>query len=821
MKTTLIDTYQDYNVHKFGGTSLANSECFKNIKALLQGKKEIIVVSAVKDVTSHLQNLLDIAKEGKDFFELLNDLKEKHLQLAQTLLPSTSEIDKTLNSDFETISNLLHAIKITNFYSKEFQDLIIGYGELWSGKILSQYLKQFAKVLFIDASKVLYIVNKDGVPTINWKKSEESLQNILETEAYDQIVITGFIAATNEGRRTTLGRNGSDFSAAIFTRLFQANCLYIWTDVDGIYTADPQKVRSAFVLDSLSYNEALELAYFGAKVLHPMTIAPLIDRQIPLFVKNSFKPQEKGTFITSKSTPLNYSIKGLTCIDNVGLINIEGAGMLGVSGIAARVFQILHQAKVSVILISQASSEHSICFAVAFKDLENAIAALKEHLQFETDQKQIERINANPNCAILAAVGDGMVGAVGIASKLTNTLAKANINILAISQGSSERNISIVIDKSVVNKALQAVHSGFYLSSRTISIGLIGTGQVGKELLHQIASELHRLQSRYQVNLLVRGLMNSQKMLLSHEAIDLKNWKNTLEKQGLPTDLNLFADHILSEDMPHGVIIDCTANSKVSLNYLGFIKKGIHVVTPNKHAGAGDLNYYQQLKTLVRQTKTHFLYEATVCAGLPVITTLQDLVKTGDEIIKIEGVVSGTLSYIFNEMAKGKCFSECVFEAKKLGYTEPDPREDLSGMDVARKFVCLAREVGFSADLKGVNVTNLVPEALRHLTLEQFMEQLPLYDAELEKISQVASKQNQRLGYVGSIEADGKINVQIGSFPLDHSFSQLKGTDNMLIFHTRRYRERPLVIQGPGAGAEVTAAGIFADLLRLISFISE
>jgi aspartokinase/homoserine dehydrogenase 1 len=633
-------------------------------------------------------------------------------------------------------------------------------------------------------------------------------------------VITGFIASTEEGRRTTIGRNGSDFSAAIFASLFKAKCLTIWKDVDGIFTADPKRVRSAFVIETLSYNEALEFAYFGAKVLHPMTVAPLLKHQIPLRIKNSLNPTAEGTYISAvpKSSP--YLIKGLTCIDNIALINIEGTGMIGVSGIAARVFQILHQAHISVILISQASSEQSICFAIpsGFADL--AIKELTDNLQFEIDRDQIEAIHADRNCAILAVIGDNMVGTTGISGKVFDTLAKANINIRAISQGSSERNISAVIKHEDINRALQTVHAGFYLSPKTISIGLIGPGQIGGTLLNQIEATLDALQVKYQVNLCVRGIMNSKKMLLSHEAVDLALWSESLDKSNVSPNMDEFISHIKANDIPHAVIIDCTANNRISEKYINFIEQGIHVITPNKHANSGDLNYYKKLKNSVQQKKCHYLYEATVCAGLPIINTLQDLIKTGDEVDKVEGVVSGTLSFLFNELAKGRLFSEIIFEAKKLGFTEPDPREDLSGMDVARKFICLAREIGYDISFNDIKLHNLVPETLRSCSVDEFLAKLPEYDNEIADLVKQSKNKQEQLCYMGVIHPDGKIDVDIHSLPDTHAFSRLRGADNMLIFHTRRYHEQPLIIQGPGAGAEVTAAGIFADLLRLVSFIS-
>ncbi|MBA2651926.1 MAG: aspartate kinase, partial [Tatlockia sp.] len=455
-----------YSVHKFGGSSLAHEKKFREIPFLLKATNEIIVVSAMQGVTSSLQSILDLARAGLSYVPILENLEEKHLSVINELVLDGDEPKLTLeiHSDIVKIKDILHAIYLTGFYSKEIQNYILGYGELWSAKILKEFLGKSNKVAFLDASKVLYIYEKEGQISIDWIKSKSALELYLKNNDFKQLVITGFIASTLEGERTILGRNGSDFSAAIFANLFAAKELIIWTDVDGIYTADPSLVCSAFVIDSLSYQEALELAYFGAKILHPMTIAPLVEQQIPLYIKNSFNPQAKGTFISAWSKKTELLVKGLSCIENVALINIEGSGLISVSGIAARVADILYRAQISVLLISQASSEHSLCLAIPATFLAKAMKVLKDHLQAEIDRKELEGIFATEDCAILSAVGEQMIGSVGIAAKLCTALAKANINITAISQGSSERNLSVVIKNIDLKKALQAVHAGFYLS---------------------------------------------------------------------------------------------------------------------------------------------------------------------------------------------------------------------------------------------------------------------------------------------------------------------------------------------------------------------
>ncbi len=807
-----------YDVHKFGGSSLANAERIKALPSLLNGKNEIIVVSAMQGVTTVLQTILDKAREKSSWQTLLEDLKKQHEVVINTLITDRKQdLINIINADISHINDILQAIHLTGHYSTEMQNIILGYGELWSAQILYHYLSASDNILYLDASKFLFISIENGIVCVDWQRSAQALSALLNNNIYNRIIITGFIAATKEGARTILGRNGSDFSAAIFAKLFNAKSVTIWTDVDGIYTADPHKVRSAFVIESLSYLEALELAYFGAKVLHPMTIAPVLELKIPMYIKNSFHPQAKGTCISDAAGNGNYIIKGLTAIDHIALVNIEGAGMIGVSGMASRIFNILYQENISAILIAQASSEHSICFAIAESDTEKALQALNRQLKFEMENQQIQRILIQKSCGILSAVGDGMIGAIGISGQLCNALARANINIRAISQGSSERNISVVIDSAQINKALQAVHAGFYLSPKTISIGMIGPGQVGGCLLDQIRDSLPMTAD---ANLLVRGVMSSKKMLLAPQTLDLSSWREQFAACDSPANLDEFVAHILADDIPHAVIIDCTANTEIAKHYDDFIAKGIHVITPNKHANAGELAYYKKLKALTKKRGKHYFYEATVCAGLPVINTLQDILKTGDKINKIEGIVSGTLSYIFNELANQRKFSDIIRDAMQSGYTEPDPREDLSGKDVARKLVCLAREIGHDVNLADVKVNDLVPQDLQQCSVEEFLQKLPAYDEQFASLAEKARINNEKLAYVGSIDANGKIEVAINSYANQHPFSRLQETDNMLIFHTSRYHKQPLVIQGPGAGAEVTAAGVFADLLRLSALLS-
>lgn len=810
-------------VHKFGGSNLAGAESYKTVAQRLSGHNEIIVVSATKGTTSALQNCLDLARQGQPFKTELQQLQQKHIVIIQALLDA--EQARTLLSDlagdFTRIHDLLHAISIIQHYSSEQQHTVIGFGEQWSAKILVGLLAPHHKTLYLNAASVLFTQKKRGNIYVDWQRSQQAINDFLAHKSFNQIVITGFLACDSNAKPVTLGRNCSDFSAAIFAKLFNAKKLIIWKDTDGIYSADPNQVHSAFPIEHLSYESALELAYFGAAVIHPKTIAPAMEQDIPIYIKNSVNPTAQGTVISSHRSTSTLNVQGITSISNIALISIEGTGLIGVCGTAARVFTALEKAEISVILISQASSEHSICFAVEADVADQAVTVITDSFEFEIAQQQVEQIVADNHCAILAVVGDNMVGTVGISGKLTSTLAKANINVKAIAQGSSERNISIVVAQAEINKALGAVHAGFYLSDKTLSIGIIGPGVVGKTLIKQIHEELDRLQQQYHLRLQVRGICNSSKMILSKNPLHLADWQAQLNQSSVNTDITEFVYHIIADDIPHAVIIDCSANENIANQYVDFVKKGAHIITPNKRANSGDYPYYKELKQVIRDTHHHYLYETTVCAGLPVITTLHDIIQTGDEILKIEGVVSGTLSYIFNQLSTGLPFSQVIKDAKSQGYTEPDPRDDLTGMDVARKMVILARELGHSVSLTDVNIESLVPEALSTCDVDTFLSKLPEFDAQITAKIHSIIKPNECAAYVGYITQDGHIDVGIKSYPATHPFAQLKGTDNILIFKTRRYFEQPLVIQGPGAGAEVTAAGVFADLLRLASYIAD
>jgi bifunctional aspartokinase / homoserine dehydrogenase 1 len=814
-------------VHKFGGSSVADAGCFRRVADIVEASphpREAVVLSACRGVTDALLGLVALAeKPDGDFLPAVEALKSRHLELAAALVSAgaCALYREQLEQDCRNIAGMLQTVRLIRSSTYPMRDVIAGYGEIWSTRLFAPYLRERAgirgEVLWLDAREIVIVEWGSLGPAVQWAASAANLQRLVPQGFTGRLVVTGFIASTTKGIQTTLGRNGSDFSGSIFGALLAAAEIIIWTDVDGVLSADPRLVPNAQVIDQLSYNEAMELAYFGAKVIHPQTMEPAIARDIPIFIRNTFAPEKHGTLICAN--PISaLKVKGITTIDPVALVNLEGAGMIGVPGTAHRLFGALRDAGISVILISQGSSEHSICFAIPEAQALRAEEAVRRAFDAELRDGQIQHVEVGLGMSILAVVGDGMAGAHGVAAKVFNSLGDAAISVRAIAQGASERNISVVVDGKVGAKALRAVHAAFYLSPNTLSIGLIGPGTVGRVLLAQIATQIERLRA-LNLDLRVRAIAGSKRMLLDQAAVDLDHWAERLAEAGEPLDLEKFADHVQADYIPHTVIVDCTASADVGENYAAWLTRGIHVVTPNKKANSGALPYYRALQEAARAAGTHYLYEATVGAGLPIIQTLRDLRGTGDEITRIEGIFSGTLAYLFNLFDGRESFSSIVRAAKAKGYTEPDPRDDLSGMDVARKLIILGREMGLTLEMSDVRVEGLVPAALEKCSVEEFMARLPEFDATMAATLAEARSKGQVLRYVGRVDEAGKATVGLMHLDAKHAFANIALTDNVVRFATRRYCDNPLIVQGPGAGPEVTAGGVFSDLLRLSAYL--
>ena len=788
-------------------------------------RKVGVVVSAMRGMTDNLLRLSLLAeRDDSGYGAELQEIGQRYSATAKDLVAGDGQVRllEQWAQDAKDIEDILQAIAVVKSAPQRTRDIVAGYGEIWSARLLAAYLEQKLGSdragTWIDARDVVQVRHSELGPTVLWKQSRAAIARLIDKDFSGIAVITGFIASDEDQLQTTLGRNGSDFSAAIFAALTNADELSIWTDVDGVMSADPKQVPEAQIIDLLSYNEAMELAYFGAKVLHPQTLGPAVDNDIPIIIRNSFDPQHPGSRISADARPAER-IKGITAVGGMALINLEGAGMIGVPGTADRLFAALRNADVSVTLISQASSEHSICIAVPADVVERAKKVIAEAFDAELASGQIQRVEATDAQSIIAVVGDGMAGTPGIAARFFGNLGRAGINVRAIAQGSSERNISAVVDTNDVTRALRAVHSGFYLSAKTLSIGVIGCGTIGGTFLDQVQQQTQRLRKDFNLDLRVRGIARSNHMLLADRRVDLGDWREDLSASETISDLDAFESHVHADHLPHAVIIDCTADQAIADRYAGWLQRGIHIVTPNKKAFSGDQSDYAALANNAKQGNAHYLYETTVCAALPIIRTIRDLVDTGDRIRSLQGILSGTLAYLFNVYDGSVPFSEILIKAKDSGFTEPDPRDDLSGMDVARKLTILARELGQSIEIGDFPVQNLIAEELRGLEVDKFLRELPKYDDEMLALYKEAKDEGKTLRYVARLTEQGEAAVGLEKVSVDAPFSNISSTDNIVQFITDRYATNPLVIQGPGAGPEVTAGGVFGDLLKLATFL--
>ena len=803
--------------HKFGGSSLADAGRIRHVAGLMldaDEDRQVVVVSAMQGTTDALIGLAEAAAQGRDWQAALDGLRQRHLQAADALLESPAATRDWIDAQCAQLAELLRAVGLLRQPGRAAFERIQGMGEVLSSRLLHAHLRERGgDYALLDAREVLVVRPGELGVIVDWQESARRLADWKLAHPQSRAVATGFVAAGPDGLPTVLGRNGSDFSAAIFAVLFDADELHIWSDVDGVLSADPRLVPEAVSLSAMSYREACELAYFGAKVIHPQTMTPAIARGLPILMRNTFNPAFAGTRIDADGGA-GGPVKGLTLNRGLALVSLEGAGLIGVPGTAERVFAALHAARISVVMISQGSSEHSICSVVREPDADAARAVLLDEFARELASAQVQGVQVVPGISVLAAVGDGMAGTPGVAAQLFGALARARVNIRAIAQGASERNISVAIAAEDQTRALRAAHAAFWLSPQTVALAVIGPGKVGAALLDQLQVALPRLRLDANIDLRLRALATSSKLWLS-EHRDSADWRARMHDAPIAADLSTIAGHLLDTHMPHAAIIDCSASDEVAAHYADWLAAGIHVITPNKQAGAGPLDRYEAIRSARAHGGARFRYEATVGAGLPVISTLRDLLDTGDELIAIDGILSGTLAWLFNRFDGSVPFSELVREAHALGYTEPDPRDDLSGTDVARKLVILAREAGMPLSLGDVDVQSLVPERLRDADRDGFMASLHELDAPMLSAYDAARDRGCVLRYVARLQQDGKARVALLELPDDHAFAHLRLTDNCVQFTTRRYRDNPLIVQGPGAGPEVTAAGVFSDLLRL------
>ncbi len=820
-------------VLKFGGTSVGTPQVIQDLLLPVlvsyhqQGKEFTVVFSAFSKVTDALIEVAHRAGQGDGtYVSLLEKLRQRHAEATAFLLSAENRAaaEASLNGHFEDLANVLYGIYLLREVSKRSLDFVVSFGERNSALILTHAMRQAGlPAEYLDARRVIRTDDHFGQARVHFEQTNALIREHYEQHPGTIQVVTGFIGSTEDGLTTTLGRGGSDYTAAIVGAALEAEAIEIWTDVDGVLTADPRRVKKAFTLPAMTYQEAMEMSHFGAKVIYPPTIRPAMEKGIPLYIRNTFNPTFEGTYI-GPSVPNGQGqppVKGISSINQISLLTLEGGGLFGVPGIAARLFRAMAREGVNVVLITQGSSESSITFAVSPQQTQQAQQALEREFAYEIRSGSVEPPRVERDLAVVAVVGEGMRYTPGISGRLFQALGRNGINVVAIAQGSSERNISVVVPLEDEIKALNAIHEAFFLSdTKSLHLFIVGTGLIGSALLEQIRRQARFLRERRRLEIRVVGLANSRRMLFEQEGIDLEQWRAALEQSSQPFSMAGFVEQMERLNLPNAVFIDNTAAEEVTRYYDRMLEASISISTPNKLATSAPWERYQQLKRIAERRGALWRYETNVGAGLPIISTLNDLIHSGDRVLRIEGVLSGTLSFLFNHFTEGCRFSEIVNEARQRGLTEPDPREDLSGADVRRKVLILAREVGLPLELDDIPVAPLLPAVCYEApSVETFMEELRRHDDYFEALRAEAAQQGRVLRWVACVE-DGKASVGLQRVGPEHPFYGLSGSDNMVVFTTERYFERPLVVRGPGAGAEVTAAGVFAEVIGMSAALS-
>ncbi|HGO5855786.1 TPA: bifunctional aspartate kinase/homoserine dehydrogenase I [Mannheimia haemolytica] len=811
-------------VLKFGGTSLANPERFMQAAEIIEkahlADQSAGVLSAPAKITNHLVAIVDKAIAGESFQSNLSEATEIFHNIINGLYVANNHFAKEeLLALVEAELNQIQQVAAESAQTKSLSDKIAATIHCRGEKLSIAMMQAWFEAKGYEVTRIAPVEKL----LAHGNYLESSVDIAESTKRIDAgsipkkniVLMAGFTAGNDQGELVLLGRNGSDYSAACLAACLKADVCEIWTDVDGVYTCDPRLVPDAVCLETMSYQEAMELSYFGAKVIHPRTIGPLVPLNIPCLIKNTGNPDGKGTLIDGNVANDNLKVKGITNLDNVAMFNVSGSGMQGMVGMAARVFSTMSKAGISVILITQSSSEYSISFCVPAKSAEKALAALNTEFAQELSENLLDPIDIIKDLSIVSVVGDGMRTAKGIAARFFSALAQANISIVAIAQGSSERSISAVVPLNKAIEAVKATHKSLFNSKRVVDMFLVGVGGVGSELIEQVKQQKEFL-AKKDIEIRVCALANSDKMLLNENGLNLDNWKEDLEKAIQPSDFDVLLSFIKFHHVVNPVFVDCTSAQSVANLYARALKEGFHVVTPNKKANTSGYDYYLEMRENARQSQHKFLYETNVGAGLPVIENLQNLLAAGDEVEKFEGILSGSLSFIFGKLEEGLTLSQATLIAKEKGFTEPDPRDDLSGADVARKLLILARETGLPLEFDDIEIEGVLPKGFSEgMSRDEFLQALPSLDEEFSKRVEAAKAESKVLRYVGSITGD-KCRVAIEAVNENHPLYKVKDGENALAFLTRYYNPIPLLLRGYGAGNSVTAAGIFADILRTL-----
>ena len=809
-------------VLKFGGSSVGDAESIEKVIEIVGKAIEkdscVVVLSAMRGTTDSLIETGKCAARGDESFrEKIAAIKAKHLETIQKLIPENQRKDPAdyIETTVGELAKICEGVFLLRELSARTLDRIVGFGELLSTKIVAaKFDCSLIGNVWIDSRRLIKTDSNFGFAAVDFDKTNANISGYFHHSPAKLYILPGFVGSNDEGVATTLGRGGSDYTGAILAAALDAQVLEIWTDVSGMMTADPRVVRNIKSIPRITYREAMELSHFGAKVIYPPTIQPVMAKKIPVLIKNTFAPEDFGTRIESENSGEKDIIRGITSIDKISVLNLEGGGMVGVPGFSKRLFDALSKANINVILITQSSSEHSICVAVEEKFGKAAKDAVDAEFDYEINVGKIERLRVENGFSILALVGDNMKNHTGVSGKMFAALGTQGINIHAIAQGSSERNISAIINSNDVRKAVNSLHEEFFSDgNKQINVFVAGVGTVGVKLLAQIAQQKDFLAEQLRLNVRVVGLANSQGFIVDENGIDLSGFRFQISGVNLEEKSENFADLIVEKNLRNSIFVDVTANETVVEMYPQLLRKSVAIVACNKIAASSEYEKYRNLKDLSREFGTAFLFETNVGAGLPVINTLNDLMRSGDQINRIEAVLSGTLNFVFNNYDGSRSFSSVVKQAQTEGYTEPDPRMDLSGTDVARKILILAREAGHKLEMSDIENAGFLPESCLQGTVEDFYDEMERHESYFRELLETAQKRHLSLKYIASFD-DGKASVGLQSIDAAHNFANLSGKDNAVLFYTNRYADLPLVVKGAGAGADVTAAGVFADIIR-------